>query len=102
MLNTNFLGKTIQYHREAGSIGASPTFSRRATIFQSYGLSPKGRPIEDLDEVAVRMASCWGQIVSDKLIYIKNPTLDTGTTEKLLIHEISSIYSQEPPLPLHP
>ena len=58
MLNTNFLDKALQNHREAGAIGASPSFSRRATIFQSYGLSPKGRPIEDLSEVAVRVANC--------------------------------------------
>ena len=46
------------FHREADDVGASPAFSRRVTLFQSYGLSQKGRPIEDLDEVAIRVASC--------------------------------------------
>ena len=48
----------LQHHREAKAVGAAPAFSRRATIFQSYGLSQKGRPIEDLDEVVIRVASC--------------------------------------------
>ena len=45
------------FHREADDVGASPAFSRRVTLFQSYRLSQKGRPIEDLDEVAIRVAS---------------------------------------------
>ena len=46
-----------KFHREADDVGASPAFSRRVTLFQSYRLSQKGRPIEDLDEVAIRVAS---------------------------------------------
>ena len=46
------------FHREADDVGASPAFSRRVTLFQSYRLSQKGRSIEDLDEVAIRVASC--------------------------------------------
>jgi len=57
-LNINFLDKTLQHHRKADAVGTSPAFSRRATIFKSYGFSHKGRPIEILAEVAVRVASC--------------------------------------------
>ena len=46
----------LQHHREAEAVGAAPAFSRRATIFQSYGLSQKGRPIEDI--FSVKVASC--------------------------------------------
>ena len=45
------------FHREAVDVGASTAFSRCVTLFQSYRLSQKGRPIEDLDEVAIRVAS---------------------------------------------
>ena len=46
------------FHREADDVEASPAFSRRVTLFQSYRLTQKGRPIEDLDEIAIRVASC--------------------------------------------
>ena len=46
------------FHRETENMWVAPAFSRRSTKFQSYGLSQKGRPIEDLDEVVIRVASC--------------------------------------------